>query len=188
LIASDSGVPYRDPVKPIGIGFVIALIVLMGGAAVFSFVRGPTGPWRGAWFEDRDFKGASTIRYARNIDFDWKHESPMPGWPVDKWSVIWDTCLSVDDAGEYRFRTTSDDGTRLYVDEQLVVENWGARPTRTRSGKITLEAGVHHVRVEYFESSFTANVKVEAAFPEGEFGLLPIERLSRPGSDPPLCW
>ena len=53
--------------------------------------------------------------------------------------------------GEYTFYTRSDDGTRLYVGGEKVVENGGQHPARERSGTIVLEAGVHSVVVEYFQ-------------------------------------
>jgi len=53
--------------------------------------------------------------------------------------------------GEYEFFTKSDDGSRLFIDDQLVVENGGIHPEQERSGKITLTKGDHAIQVHYFD-------------------------------------
>jgi hypothetical protein len=53
--------------------------------------------------------------------------------------------------GLYTFSTASDDGSRLYIGTQLVVDNDGLHGVQTRSGKIALQAGVHALRVTFFE-------------------------------------
>jgi len=53
--------------------------------------------------------------------------------------------------GKYRFQLRSDDGSRLYIDNRLVVDNDGAHPARTKSGRIRLSEGNHNIRVEYFQ-------------------------------------
>ncbi|MCK5879096.1 MAG: hypothetical protein KAH24_04920, partial [Holophagae bacterium] len=53
--------------------------------------------------------------------------------------------------GKYRFKLRSDDGSRLYIDNRLVVDNDGAHPARTKDGRIRLSEGNHNIRVEYFQ-------------------------------------
>jgi hypothetical protein len=57
----------------------------------------------------------------------------------------------IDKPGEYRFELTSDDGSLLYIDGQLVIDNWGMHPATTLAGKVPLNAGVHTIRVPYFQ-------------------------------------
>ncbi len=52
----------------------------------------------------------------------------------------------------YTFYTNSDDGSRLYIGDQLVVENDGLHGMRERSGTIALAPGLHRIRVEFFEN------------------------------------
>lgn len=59
--------------------------------------------------------------------------------------------LAIEKEGEYEFFTKSDDGSRLYIDEKLVVENGGIHPDQERGGKIKLTVGEHSIRVIYFE-------------------------------------
>jgi PA14 domain len=58
-------------------------------------------------------------------------------------------------AGEYSFRLSSDDGSRLYVDDQLVINNDGVHSEVSVGARLKLEAGVHRVRVTYFQGPAT---------------------------------
>jgi hypothetical protein len=51
----------------------------------------------------------------------------------------------------YRFSLTSDDGARLYIDDQLVVDNDGIHPPQVRLASLQLAGGVHSIRVSYFQ-------------------------------------
>jgi S1-C subfamily serine protease len=51
----------------------------------------------------------------------------------------------------YAFYTTSDDGSRLWIDDRLVVDNDGLHPARETGGLIRLRKGLHRLRVSYFE-------------------------------------
>lgn len=53
--------------------------------------------------------------------------------------------------GEYRFLLASDDGSRLFVDGLKIIDNNGLHPIVTKTGSITLTAGFHKIRVEYFQ-------------------------------------
>ena len=55
------------------------------------------------------------------------------------------------ESGKYKFRLRSDDGSRLYIDNRLVVDNDGAHPARAKDGRIRLSEGEHSIRVEYFQ-------------------------------------
>ncbi len=58
-------------------------------------------------------------------------------------------------SGTYDFRLESDDGARLYINETLVIQNDGIHPPLSVSGKVTLTAGRHSVRVPYFQGPRT---------------------------------
>ncbi|HEY4365213.1 MAG TPA: PA14 domain-containing protein [Bryobacteraceae bacterium] len=53
--------------------------------------------------------------------------------------------------GEYRFQLTSDDGSNLYIDDRLIVENDGLHAPLDGEGSAMLESGVHRIRVSYFQ-------------------------------------
>jgi hypothetical protein len=57
----------------------------------------------------------------------------------------------IDKPGPYRFALTSDDGSKLYIDDQMVVDNDGIHPADTKSGSAELAGGIHRIRVQYFQ-------------------------------------
>jgi len=53
--------------------------------------------------------------------------------------------------GLYRFSLLSDDGSKLYIDDQVVIDNDGVHPPEEKSGMAELAGGVHNIRVSYFQ-------------------------------------
>jgi hypothetical protein len=57
----------------------------------------------------------------------------------------------VDQPGKYRFGLASDDGSKLYIDGKVVIDNDGIHPVRAEYGQVTLKGGIHRIRVSYFQ-------------------------------------
>jgi hypothetical protein len=71
-----------------------------------------------------------------------------PGGP---WSARWTGPIEAPVSGEYAFHTISNDGVRLWVDDQLIIEEWTDHGEQEDTGRITLTAGRRHaLRMEYF--------------------------------------
>ena len=60
--------------------------------------------------------------------------------------------INITQAGSYTFYTSSDDGSRLWIDGNLIVDNDGLHAMQERSGQITLSAGQHLIVVGFFEN------------------------------------
>ena len=54
-------------------------------------------------------------------------------------------------AGTYTFRLTSDDGSKLFIDGREVIDNDGIHGVDARDAEVALTAGIHEVRVQYFQ-------------------------------------
>lgn len=120
----------------------------------------PAFTWTGLYYNNIDFGGSPVlIRQDSVIDFNWGFGSPAQALGNDMFSVIW-TASPHFNEGTYRFYATSDDGVRIYVDDKLVVDGWSIHPGQGYFGDIYLGAGHHSVRVEYFEHSEVALIKV----------------------------
>jgi hypothetical protein len=70
--------------------------------------------------------------------------------------------------GEYRFALTSDDGSKLYIDRRLAIDNDGIHPARTRDTKLKLSGGIHQIRVSYFQGPGGAIALILSVSPPGE--------------------
>ncbi|HXW10466.1 MAG TPA: LamG-like jellyroll fold domain-containing protein, partial [Steroidobacteraceae bacterium] len=81
---------------------------------------------------------------------------------ADTFAVRWTGQINIETPGTYTFFLGSDDGSRLYIDNsnEPVVDNGGLHPFQEKSGLITLDAGLHEIRVEYFENFGFAGVQL----------------------------
>ncbi len=109
--------------------------------------------WRGEYYANPRLAG--TPAFTRNdsaIEFDFGAAGPGGGVPGENFSARW-TRVHAFEAGRYRFTTTTDDGVRLWVDHQLVIDHWNAQTPTSWSGEIALAAGDHLLKIEYYNGS-----------------------------------
>jgi hypothetical protein len=110
----------------------------------------------GEYFANRDFSGAPVfVRQDNAIAFDWGVYGPGSGMPGSNFTVKWNQ-TSYLEAGTYRFSATVDDGIRVYVDNQIVLDAWRVGPALSVYGDIQLGTGWHTIRVEYFQEGGVA--------------------------------
>lgn len=177
----------RDGSAWVSLGLCATITVLLAFAPLIGDLGGTVvSPWRGLYYNNGKFEGEPKERFDRSVDFDFGKESPMRGIGVDDFSIRWDTCMLIDEEVKVRFQLSSDDGSRLLVDGESVVENWGDHGTETRGGSTTLGAGWHHLEVEYYEARHGANVTLGASFDTSKPSTIPVEMLAAPiaGDDP----
>ncbi len=110
----------------------------------------------GKYYNNTNLSGtAAASRVDTAIDFNWDTGSPgVTGIGTDNFSVRWDGYLKVTTSGNYQFETVSDDGVRVWINNQLVIDNWtNHSQTSDTSAAIALTAGNNYpVRVEYYEA------------------------------------
>ena len=103
-------------------------------------------------------------------------ESRQP-WP-DNWGMEFEGDFQVDQPGEYTFYLNSDDGSRLYIDDQLVIDNDGDHSLLELKNATTLTAGPRKLRIEFFEAGGEAVLELDVEGPGMERQPLPIEKVS----------
>ena len=101
-------------------------------------------------------------RCEATIDNDWGAGAPNAEVNEDGWSARW-TGAHEFSAGTYEFTATSDAGMRVYVDGTLLIDNWVAHTETVDKRTRTLSAGLHDVRVEYFDDVGSAVAKLSWA-------------------------
>ncbi len=77
---------------------------------------------------------------------------PKTGIPKENFAMQLISYIQIDKAGKYTFFITSNDGSKLYIDDQLVVDNDGEHGTKEMSNSLNLEKGKHLIRADYFQS------------------------------------
>lgn len=71
----------------------------------------------------------------------------------ENFAVVFNGHLNVPEDGEYRFTLASDDGSRLRINGDVIVDNDGVHGTAAKRGKVSLTKGAHPIEVAYFERS-----------------------------------
>ena len=125
--------------------------------------------WRGEYFGNRDFSGDPLMvrdEGAANLRFNWGLGSPSAecGMPVDNFSARWTRTVAVS-TGLYRFTVAGDDGLRILLDGQTVIDEWREQFNQTKSVELNLTAGKHVIVLEYYEryGSAAFSFNLEAA-------------------------
>jgi glucose/arabinose dehydrogenase len=134
----------------------------------------------GFYYDNRDFTSLRTVRNDATVNFDWGTTTPS-GTALtspDTFSVRWSGRVLAPVTGAYTFTTTSDDGVRLYVNGQLVVNNFTDHAATDNSGTISLAAGtLYDIKLEYYENGGQAVAKLAWSYPGQARQIIPASRL-----------
>jgi hypothetical protein len=115
--------------------------------------------WQGAYFANPALQGVpSEERLAAAIDFVWGQGSPAPSLPADGFSVRWVRTIAFV-AGRYRFSLTADDGARVWMDGNLVIDQWQPNVPQPYVTEIYLIDQEYEVRVEYHDQAGPAAIQ-----------------------------
>lgn len=137
----------------------------VGGArAVLQWLRvgnSDSGSWYGEYYNNKTLSGSPALtRNENSVDFNWGSGSPAGGIiNNDNFSARWTNNISLS-TGSYRFTATSDDGVRVWVNNQLIIDAWSDHAPTAYNGQINLSGGSIPVRVEYYESTGNAQVSL----------------------------
>ncbi len=103
------------------------------------------------YFEGRNFDRFVAARTDRAIDFDWRGKRPIEGLGESEFSVRWTGRLTPPESGEFLFFAMVDDGIRLWLDGEKVIEAWGDHDSEAFMGKIYLEKGrSYQLKAEFY--------------------------------------
>ncbi len=131
----------------------------------------------GEYFGNKNLSARKLSRTDTTIDVDWGGGSPDASIG-DTFSVRWSGWVHAPVDGSYTFYTTSDDGVRLWVDGQPLIDKWIPQSATEHSGNITLEAGKKYdIKLEYYENGGAAVIKLAWAYPGQAKQIIPMERL-----------
>ncbi|MCS6844010.1 MAG: PA14 domain-containing protein, partial [Caldilineales bacterium] len=113
----------------------------VGSPDLFTFKLGGQG-LVGYYFPNAEWAGEPAI--VRN-DLLIVANNPLP----EPFSILWRGKIAIPESGLYVFGTRSDDGSFVFINGQLVVDNGGSHGAQDRQGSIYLEQGFHDIEVRY---------------------------------------
>ena len=130
------------------------------------------------YYNNTDLTGVTVTRVDPTVDFNWGSGSPAPGIGANTFSARWTGQVEAQFSGVYTFYTQSDDGARLWINGQQIINNWADRAPTESSGTIQLEAGQRYdIRMEFYEKNGSATARLlwsSASIPKS---VVPSSRL-----------
>ena len=116
--------------------------------------------WTAKYWNNVNLSGDPVlVRQENNIDYDWGNGSPADGVNRSDFSVRWKKTINFAE-GTYRFDATVDDGMRIYVDDNLILNSWADSQVHSVSATVNLTSGDHTVKVEYYDAGGAAVAKL----------------------------
>jgi len=146
----------------------------------------PAAIWQGLsrgvtaiYYDGEDLTGKSVTRIDPKVDFDWEKGSPDPAVGPDKFSARWTGRVEAEHTEPYTFYVIADEGARLWIDGNLVIDAWqDARGEKRESPPIDLVAGrAYDLKLEYHESQEKARIQLLWSSPSTPRDVVPNGRL-----------
>jgi hypothetical protein len=116
--------------------------------------------WKGQYWSNPELaQDPVLVRNDPRLDFDWGEGSPGAGVPVDGFSARWTRTIDVA-PGTYRFHVFVDDGVRLWVDNQLLIDAWYDHTLHELTADVVLDGREHSIQLDYYERRFKAQISL----------------------------
>ena len=116
----------------------------------------------GQYYNNVDLTEIDTVRIDTNVDFDWGSGSYESGGPADAFSVRWTGQIESQFTETYSLVINANDGARLWVNGQLLIDEFDAGTVSDATSTIDLIAGRRYdIQLEYRETTGDASIKLE---------------------------
>jgi len=143
----------------------------------------PGGGVKGEYFNGMTPAGVPALsRTDPAIDFSWG-DPGGPGTPigVDNFSARWTADLEIAVADAYTFITSTDDGVRLWLNDEQIINQWVDQGTTdVFSQPIALKPGIYPLRMEYYENTGGAVARLSWQSPTMARQIIPAGPLQPP--------
>jgi len=131
----------------------------------------------GQYYSDQALTKYVFSRLDAGVDFDWNYGSPDPRIGSEHFSVRWNGQVLAPVTGTYTFTTVSDDGVRLWVDGQQLINQW-VDGVATSTGTIALTAGHRYdLELEYFQGAGGDAIQLSWTLPQQASVIIPAASL-----------
>jgi hypothetical protein len=129
-------------------------------AGSYTPISCPAGQFRAEYYPNETLAGAPTYQACEpSIDHNWGGGPPAPGFGDDHFSVRWTGRFSFG-TDTYDFSSTSDDGSRVWVDGVLLLDDWGNGAANTVTASKPMTAGEQTIVAEFWDDCCDAEMRV----------------------------
>lgn len=133
--------------RKLAILFTITALWVLGTVSADA----STTSWRAVYWNNDSLAGTPTVvRMETSLNHNWGVGSPAPEIQADHFSARWTTTVDLP-AGTYKFTATADDGMKVWVDGNQIIDMWYEHPPLTIVSYVDLSAGSHSIQVDYFD-------------------------------------
>ncbi|MBE2225063.1 MAG: hypothetical protein IAF02_26220, partial [Anaerolineae bacterium] len=123
--------------------------------------------WLAVYWNNKNLEGSPVLirpefddNHNPGININWGFDSPDDATVnKDYFSARW-TRNQYLEPGRYRFTASADDGVRVWVDDQMLIDGWINQVFTTYTGYIDVEGGSVPIRVEYYDNQHHAMINV----------------------------
>jgi hypothetical protein len=144
----------------------------------YVMVGVPDQGLRAEYFDDQFLTEFTLSRVDPVVDFSWGEGSPDPDIGINTFSVRWSGEVQATHTGTHTFTTYTDDGVRLWVGGQLLVDRWIDQSPEEHYGTVDLVAGGRYeVIMEYFENGGGAVAELHWEAPGLAREIVPTSQL-----------
>jgi len=121
----------------------------------------------GEYFNNPDLEGTPfLVRKDSIIDFTWFNESPVHGMVHENYSIRWYGNLLAPKTGKYDLYITGDDGFRLFIDDEMLIDVWDQEGWKTEVVSVEFEAGsTYSIEIDYYQHNWLARIALEWGIP-----------------------
>ncbi len=113
------------------------------------------------YFDNIDLTNLKTTRIDPSVNFEWGTNAPDAAIAADTFSARWSGQVVPLYTEQYTFYTVADDGVRLWVDGQLLINDWNDHgPTESRETILLTAGQKYDIRMEYYENGGAATAKL----------------------------
>jgi len=142
-----------------------------------SKIGGGTG-LSGTYFNNANLTAPVFTRIDPVINFNWGSGSPGGGIAAQTFSARWEGEILPEFSQTYMFRTTTDDGVRLWVNGQQIIDQWIGQGVTLHTGTINLAGNTKvSVKMEYYEATGAASAKLEWSSASQPWEVIPQKLL-----------
>ncbi|WP_206098827.1 beta-glucanase [Paenibacillus paeoniae] len=132
----------------------------------------------GQYYDNMNFTSLKTTRVDATVNFNWGYGAPISSMGADTFSVRWTGKVKPQYTGTYTFHTSTDDGVRLWVNNQLIIDKWMDQAETEWSGTIYLTAGQKYdIKLEYYDNTEDAIAKLSWSSASQPKQIIPQNRL-----------
>jgi hypothetical protein len=149
--------------------------------------QGLLGQYYSNSFPGNPFVGSPLVRTDAVINFNWNSVGPDPTIGTVNYTVRWTGMVQPLFNETYTFSTTTDDGVRLWVNGQLLIDHWVPQSPTTWSGSIPLQAGLLYlIEMDFFQAQGGAVAQLAWNSPSTAPSIIPQSQLYPITTLPPV--